>query len=210
LLKQNNRLQTPTGSRAVSIVVLMLLGVVWSGPMQVLAEPTMQEAYQLLVNDKFKEAAQAYRALLNRDKTGDAYAGLAVALAKQHEAILLTEGEQILASARTRFAASSNLLAAGGYLSYEHSTFVKSLAKRDLYLQASEVLCRRALSLNPEQLLAKQTSPLVKNAQHEIELELAQEKLELDSKPLEPLLLEKDRQTSSPNILQILKEQRAP
>jgi hypothetical protein len=47
------------------------------------AASTLADADGLLLQNKLKQAEDSYRELLEEDQTGDAYAGLAVALAKQ-------------------------------------------------------------------------------------------------------------------------------
>lgn len=137
-------------------------------PVDVLAV-TIAEADQLLLENKYRQAEEAYRGLLDDDQAGDASAGLAVALAKQSPPSKVLEAEKILKQARDRFANNPNVLAAGGYVSYVHSKNVASPAKRDLYLEASESLCKRAIRDNPEIVIAQQTLGLVKLAQDDVE-----------------------------------------
>ena len=130
---------------------------------------SIAESDQLLLEDKYKQAEEAYRGLLDNDEAGDASAGLAVALAKQAPPSKVIEAEKILKQARDRFAGNPNVLAAGGYVSYVHSKNVASPAKRDLYLEAAESLCKRAIKDNPEIVIAQQTLGLVKLAQDDVE-----------------------------------------
>ena len=50
------------------------------------------DADQLLIKNQFKQAEEQYRGQLDEDTTGDAYAGLAVALAKQGTPAKVTTG----------------------------------------------------------------------------------------------------------------------
>lgn len=130
---------------------------------------TIEEADDFLIHNKYKQAEDAYRALVSDDSSGDAYAGLAVALAKQATPAKVLEAEKILRKAKGSFADNANVLAAGGYVSYVHSKSVASPAKRDQYLEASETLCKRAIQSNPDILIAQQTLGLVKIAQDDLE-----------------------------------------
>ena len=58
-------------------------------------------------------------------------------------------------------------MAAAGYVSYIHSQTVASPAKRDLYLDAGETLCKRAIKINPDIAIAQQTLGMIKLAQDE-------------------------------------------
>lgn len=118
---------------------------------------SIAEADEYLIKNRFKEAEDAYRALLQSDDSGDSYAGLAVALAKQEIPAKITEAERILRQAREKFPDNPNVIAAGGYVSYVHSQTVASPAKRDLYLEAAETLCKRAIKSNADILIAQQT-----------------------------------------------------
>lgn len=130
---------------------------------------SIEEADNFLIANKYKQAEDAYRALLTDDTTGDAYAGLAVSLAKQAWPAKILEAEKILRKAKGSFADNPNLLAAGGYVSFVHSKSVASPAKRDQYLEAAENLCKRAIASNPDILIAQQTLGLVKIAQDDLE-----------------------------------------
>jgi tetratricopeptide (TPR) repeat protein len=136
---------------------------------------SIAEADEYLIKNRFKEAEEAYRALLSSDDTGDSYAGLAVSLAKQDIPSKITEAERVLRQAREKFPDNPNVIAAGGYVSYVHSAKVASPAKRDLYLEAAETLCKRAIKSNPDILIAQQTLGLVKVSQDD--LDSAQEPL---------------------------------
>lgn len=130
---------------------------------------SMDEADNLLTQNKYKQAEDAYRSLLSDDSTGDAYAGLAVSLAKQGMPSKILEAEKILRKAKGNFADNPNVMAAGGYVSFVHSKSVASPAKRDQYLEASETLCKRAIQGNSDILIAQQTLGLVKIAQDDLE-----------------------------------------
>lgn len=134
-----------------------------------IAESTIADADQLLLEGKLKQAEDAYRALVKTDDTGDAHAGLAVALAKQNWPPKIVEAEKLLRSAKEKFSDNTNLMAAAGFVSYVHSRTVASPAKRDMYLEASEALCKRAIKANPETVIAHQTLGLVKLAQDDAE-----------------------------------------
>jgi len=130
---------------------------------------SVMDADELLVKNKYAQAEDAYRGLLDSDETGDAYAGLAVSLAKQNTPVKILEAEKILRMAREKYADNSNVIAAGGYVSYIHSKTVASPAKRDLYLEAAETLCKRAIKANPDILIAQQTLGQVRVAQDDID-----------------------------------------
>lgn len=130
---------------------------------------SLADADNLLTANKYKQAEDAYRSLLADDQTGDAYAGLAVSLAKQSWPAKILEAEKILRKAKGQFPDNSNLMAAGGYVSYIHSKTVASPAKRDQYLEAGEALCKRAIQADPGILIAQQTLGLVKIAQDDYE-----------------------------------------
>ncbi len=129
----------------------------------------MAEADNLLLTNKYKDAEEAYRELVSEDETGDAYAGLAVSLAKQQWPSKILEAEKILRKAKSKYADNPNLMASAGYVSYVHSKSVASPAKRDLYLEAAETLCKRAIKSNPDILIAQQTLGLIKVAQDDVE-----------------------------------------
>ncbi|MBS1954915.1 MAG: tetratricopeptide repeat protein [Cyanobacteria bacterium SZAS-4] len=130
---------------------------------------SIAEADEYLIQNRFKEAEDAYRALLQSDDTGDSYAGLAVSLAKQGIPSKVVEAERVLRSAREKFPDNPNVIAAGGYVSYIHSQKVASMAKRDIFLEAAENLCKRAIKANPDILIAQQTLGLVKVAQDDLD-----------------------------------------
>jgi tetratricopeptide (TPR) repeat protein len=130
---------------------------------------TMQEADNLLMDNKYKQAEESYRSLLSDDTTGDAYAGLAVSLAKQTWPAKILEAEKVLRKAKSNYSDNPNVLAAGGYVSFVHSKTVASPAKRDQYLEASESLCKKAIQIRPDILIAQQTLGLVKVAQDDVE-----------------------------------------
>ncbi len=130
---------------------------------------TINDADEMLIENRYKQAEDAYRELLETDESGDVSAGLAVALAKQSYPAKIQEAEKVLKEARQKFSENPNVIAAGGYVSFVHSRSVASPAKRDLYLEAAESLCKRAIKANPEIVIAQQTLGLVKLAQDEIE-----------------------------------------
>jgi tetratricopeptide (TPR) repeat protein len=144
----------------------LLAGVM---PLSAYAEASLADADNLLTANKYKQAEDAYRELLADDTTGDAYAGLAVSLAKQSWPAKILEAEKTLKKAKGNFPDNANLMAAGGYVSFVHSKTVASPAKRDMYLEASEMLCKKAVSANPDILIAQQTLGLVKMAQDDVE-----------------------------------------
>mgnify|MGYP001386638230 CR=1 FL=1 len=129
----------------------------------------ISEADRLLLENKFEEAEEAYRALVSDDETGDAYAGLAVALAKQKWPKKVLEAERIVRKGNEEFPENPNMLAAAGFVALEHSRTVSSPAKRDLYIEAAEKLSKKALKDNPEIAIAQQTLGLAKMAQDDPE-----------------------------------------
>ena len=118
----------------------------------------------LLLRNKFLQAEKAYRALIEEDETGDAYAGLAVALAKQRKTHpkKVIEAESLLRKGKEDFPDNPNMMAAAGFVAFEHSKTVASPAKRDRYLEASEYLCEKAIDSNSNIVIAQQTLGLVK------------------------------------------------
>lgn len=158
-----------TGIRnlAFSLSLSLLFGAM--APAASFAEGTLADADNLLMSNKYKQAEETYRGLLGDDTTGDAYAGLAVSLAKQSWPAKVLDAEKTLKKAKANFPDNPNLMAAGGYVSFVHSKTVASPAKRDQYLEASEMLCKKAIESNPEILIAQQTLGLVKMAQDDVE-----------------------------------------
>lgn len=132
---------------------------------------TLADADNLLTANKYKDAEEAFRELITDDETGDAYAGLAVSLAKQAStwAGKIYEAEKILKQAKSKFPDNPNVMAAGGYVAYVHSKNVASPAKRDLYLEAAENLSKEAIKSNQNILIAQQTLGLTKLAQDDVE-----------------------------------------
>lgn len=116
----------------------------------------ISEADNFLLQNEFEKAEKAYRLLLEQDENGDAYAGLAVALAKQKGKKVI-EAEQILRKGKEDFPNNPNMMAAAGFVALEHSKAVASPAKRDRYIEASEIMCERAILANPEMVIAQQT-----------------------------------------------------
>lgn len=127
----------------------------------------ISEADMLLLKNKLVEAEKAYRALLEDDENGDAYAGLAVALAKQKNPKKVIEAEGILRKCKDEFRENPNMMAAAGLVAFEHSKTVASPSKRDLYLEAAENLCEKAIETNEEIVIAQQTLGLVKMSKDE-------------------------------------------
>lgn len=103
------------------------------------------------------------------DESGDAYAGLAVALAKQSIPAKILEAEKLLRKAKEKYATNPNIMAAAGYVSFIHSKTVASPAKRDLFLEAAERFCKKAIKENPDIVIAQQTLGMVKIAQDDTE-----------------------------------------
>ncbi|MCC7529455.1 MAG: tetratricopeptide repeat protein [Candidatus Melainabacteria bacterium] len=132
-------------------------------------DKSIADADELLLQGKLEAAEEAYKALTKSDETGDAHAGLAVALAKQNFPTKIIEAEKLLRQAKDKFSDNVNLMAAAGFVSYIHSRQVASPAKRDAYLEASEALCKRAIKANPETVIAHSTLGLVKLAQDDAE-----------------------------------------
>lgn len=149
------------------------------------AESTLADADQLLMEGKLEQAEEAYRTLAKSDDSGDASAGLAVALAKQNWPAKIIEAEKLLRSAKEKYSDNVNLMAAAGYVSYVHSRQVASPAKRDMYLEASEALCKRAIKANPDTVIAHSTLGLVKLAQDDPEgaLEPLKKSAEMNRNP---------------------------
>lgn len=130
---------------------------------------SLTEADELMLKGKYEAAEDAYRGLIPEDQEGDAYAGLAVALAKQNWPKKVLEAEKIMKKGKEQFAENPNMIAAGAYVSYIHSKSVASPAKRDLYLEAAENLSKRAIKDSPDTVIALQTLGLVKLAQDDPE-----------------------------------------
>lgn len=127
----------------------------------------ISEADMLLLKNKLVDAEKAYRALLEDDENGDAYAGLAVALAKQKNPKKVIEAEGILRKCKDEFRENPNMMAAAGLVAFEHSKTVASPSKRDLYLDAAENLCEKAIDTNEDIVIAQQTLGLVKLSRDE-------------------------------------------
>ena len=154
-------------ARAISLALIVSLSLSSAG-----FTPAIAGAYdadQLLIKNQFKQAEEQYRGQLDEDTTGDAYAGLAVALAKQGTPAKVTEAEKVLKQSRDKFPDNPNVIAAGGYVSFIHSKTVASPARRDLYLEAAETLSERAIKASPDILIAHQTLGLVKLATDDAE-----------------------------------------
>lgn len=167
-------METPRFKRHLTSFAIALLTLSYSTSIALPAavaegDITLADADNLLTANKYKQAEEAYRTLLVDDETGDVYAGLAVALAKQAWPSKILEAEKILRKAKGNFSDNPNLMAAGGYVSFVHAKNVASPAKRDQYLEAAESLCKRAVASNPQILIAQQTLGLVKIAQDDVE-----------------------------------------
>jgi hypothetical protein len=117
----------------------------------------LKVANRLLVEKKYELAEEAFRKLLAGDRYGDAYAGLAIALARQDSSRKIVEAQKIVSKGKSEFTNNPNMVAAGGFVAFKHSKSVSSPAKRDLYLEASEKLCKRALSEDDSILIAWET-----------------------------------------------------
>lgn len=138
--------------------------------MPAFAVSNIAEADDLLIHKHFKQAEEAYRGLLDADETGDAYAGLAVSLAKQSQSpSKIIEAEKVVKEAKKKYSDNPNVKASGAFVAFVHSGSVASPAKRDLYLEASEKLCNMALKDNPDIVVAQQTLGMVKMAQDDPE-----------------------------------------
>lgn len=163
--------QPSTYRRSVTagLLTLSLCVSFFAGQPVFAEEKTIADADELLLQGKFEAAEETYRALCKADQSGDAHAGLAVALAKQNWPPKIIEAEKLLRSAKDKYSDNINLMAAAGFVSYVHSRQVASPAKRDAYLEASEALCKRAIKANPETVIAHQTLGLVKLAQDDAE-----------------------------------------
>lgn len=172
---------------AVSIGILANLGL----PPQAWSNEGIAEADNFLMANKYKQAEEGYRACLGDDTTGDAYAGLAVALAKQSWPAKILEAEKILRKAKGNYPDNPNLMASAGYVSFVHSKTFASPAKRDQYLEAAESLCKRAIGANADILIAQQTLGLVKIAQDDVEgsIEPLRKAVELSDNPVNQTLL---------------------
>jgi tetratricopeptide (TPR) repeat protein len=157
----------------LSSLITLAAGSAWTSSMVLSVAPawatTLAEADELLLKGQLSKAEDAYRELLSEDESGDAYAGLAVALAKQSIPAKILEAEKLLRKAKEKYATNPNIMAAAGYVSFIHSKTVASPAKRDLFLEASEKLCKKAIKENPDIVIAQQTLGMVKIAQDDTE-----------------------------------------
>ncbi|MBX9948767.1 MAG: tetratricopeptide repeat protein [Candidatus Obscuribacterales bacterium] len=166
---QTRQPSTYRRSLAASLLAFSLCVSLGAGQPVFAEEKSIADADELLLQGKFEAAEESYRALCKSDESGDAHAGLAVALAKQNWPPKIIEAEKLLRSAKDKYSENINLMAAAGFVSYVHSRQVASPAKRDAYLEASEALCKRAIKANPETVIAHQTLGLVKLAQDDAE-----------------------------------------
>lgn len=153
--------QASSWQRSIAAAATLLI----LSPLRPVLATDLAGADELLIKNNFKAAEDAYRELVDSDDTGDAYAGLCVALAKQAVPSKIVEAEKLLKKAHEKFSENANLMAAAGYVSFVHSKNVASPAKRDQFLDASENLCKRAIKMDPEILIAQQTLGLVRLAQ---------------------------------------------
>jgi tetratricopeptide (TPR) repeat protein len=147
------------------LIVLLAVIVVPQG----MSAASIIDADNYLTAENYARAEATYRSLIADDKTGDAYAGLAVALAKQATPQKILESEQILRRAKDKFVQNPNVTAAAAFVSLIHAQVIASPAKKDEYLEAAEKLCNMALNADPDILIAQQTLGQVLLAQDEPE-----------------------------------------
>jgi tetratricopeptide (TPR) repeat protein len=152
-----------------SVLVWALLSLLAGSTATLAIAADISQADEYLIKNQFNKAEEAYRELIESDDTGDAFAGLAVALAKQGTPAKILEAERILKKAHDKFSDNANVMAAAGYVSFIHSKAVASPAKRDQFLGASENLCKRAIKMDPSILIAQQTLGLVRVAQDDVQ-----------------------------------------
>src|SRR5437868_1651153 len=89
---------------AVSLCMSVALSLSFSmGLPGLAADKTIADADQFLLEGKLEQAEDAYRNLIKSDETGDAHAGLAVALAKQSWPAKIIEAEKLLKQAKEKF-----------------------------------------------------------------------------------------------------------
>jgi tetratricopeptide (TPR) repeat protein len=162
---KNSKLFRVRKSVLFACSLISLLAV--TGAQVALADISQADEY--LIQNRFKQAEDSYRELIESDDTGDAFAGLAVALAKQGTPAKILEAEKILKKAHDKFSDNANVMAAAGYVSFVHSKAVASPAKRDQFLGASENLCKRAIKMDPSILIAQQTLGLVRMNQDDVQ-----------------------------------------
>jgi tetratricopeptide (TPR) repeat protein len=152
-----------------AVLVWALLSLLAGSTATLAIAGDISQADGYLIKNQFNKAEEAYRELIESDDTGDAFAGLAVALAKQGTPAKILEAERILKKAHDKFSDNANVMAAAGYVSFVHSKAVASPAKRDQFLDASENLCKRAIKMDPSILIAQQTLGLVRVAQDDVQ-----------------------------------------
>jgi len=152
-----------------AVLVWALLSLLAGSTATLAIAGDISQADEYLIKNQFNKAEEAYRELIESDDTGDAFAGLAVALAKQGTPAKILEAERILKKAHDKFSDNANVMAAAGYVSFVHSKAVASPAKRDQFLGASENLCKRAIKMDPSILIAQQTLGLVRVAQDDVQ-----------------------------------------
>jgi hypothetical protein len=99
---------------------------------------SINDADNYLTAENYARAESIYRGLLSEDRTGDAYAGLSVALAKQGTPQKILESEQILRKAKDKFTQNPNVPAAAAFVSFVHAQVIASPAKKDEYLEAAQ------------------------------------------------------------------------
>lgn len=169
-MRREDRNSTPSRCLIGKAPLALLLSLaILSLSQSAYAVDDISEADELLIKGKYKQAEEAYRSMIEGDETGDAYAGLAVSLAKQNLPNKILEAEKVLRQAKDKFSDNPNVMASGGLVSFVHSRTVASPAKRDLYLEASETLCRRAIKASPDTVIAHTTLGQVKLAQDDAE-----------------------------------------
>lgn len=129
--------------------------------------------------------------MLDSDATGDVYASVAVALAKQNSTDKIIEAEKLLKQGKEKFPDNVNLMAAAAFVAYIHSCSVASPVKRDAYLDAAENLCNRAIKANSNNAVANLTLGLVKLVQDDAGAATAplRKNLELEQTPTNCILL---------------------
>ncbi len=119
-----------------------------------------ESAKDLLSAQKYSAAQHQFEKLLQSNKSAENYAGLAESLAMQNK---FHEAEVVLMEARAHnFANDANVAAVGGQVSYLHANAV-SYVKYTLYMEASFVLCKRALAVDPHNQIALATLETVRS-----------------------------------------------
>lgn len=146
---------------------LLFLQVLAGSPVEAKTDDN-QSAENLLKINNYRGAETLYRKLLQSDQSPENYAGLAQSLALQDK---IKEAELVIMDARTNgFGKNPNLSAVSGLVAYLHA-YRTSAVYYPLYLEASVVFCKRALSSEPNNKLAADT--LVKAEIRSMKLEKA-------------------------------------